>query len=190
MNTTETTTSDDVPEGDSSEPPQPRLAEGSSAGKDGVGLQLIDRTRRLDPSALAFLRDAMLKLLQEMGATCDRCTIEIVDDARMTLLHGRWKDDPTTTDVLTFPMSAPGEPIDADIAVCLDEAQRRSDARDHDHVHELLLYALHGVLHVNGHSDDDAESYERMHAEEDRLLDRTGIGALFSTPDATEEAEG
>ena len=63
--------------------------------------------------------------------------------------------------------------------LCLDEAARRSRDLEHPVEHELLLYAIHGVLHVLGHDDHDPAAFERMHAEEDRILEAIGVGPVF-----------
>lgn len=173
-----TISSEAASDGDSSgsepsEPPQPDQSSG------GDHLEIYDRTRRLRSDELELLRDGLARLIEQLDARCLRFTVEIVGDARMCLLHQRWHDDPSTTDVLTFPMSAPGAPIDADVACCLDEAERRADVLEHDRARELVLYALHGLLHVVGHDDHDEESFRLMHAEEDRLLQSVGLGALF-----------
>jgi probable rRNA maturation factor len=146
----------------------------------GDPVHLLDRTQRLSPDEIELMRDALSRLLEKIDSPCLRCAVEVVDDARMCMLHERWKNDPSTTDVLTFPMSGSGDPIDADVAICLDEAERRAESLSHDRAHELVLYALHGVLHVTGHEDDTEEAFARMHAEEDRLLHEAGIGALFT----------
>lgn len=174
MNAPHAMTSSDVPatsdasEGDSSEPP--------SSDPHPV---INDRTGALDHAERELLEDALRRLLEEIGAPCHRCVVEVVDDSRMSLLHERWKGDPTPTDVLSFPMSTPEEPIDVDIAICLPEAQRRSRELGHDRLRELLLYALHGILHVLGHDDHEPSDFARMHAEEDRLLERIGLGRVF-----------
>ena len=170
MNSSDVPAANDSSEGDSSEPPS-----------SDQGLSINDRTGELSQDERVLLEDALVRLLQEIASPCHRCVVEVVDDERMSLLHQRWMGDPTPTDVLTFPMSAPGAPIDVDIAVCLPEARRRSLELGHDPLRELLLYALHGILHVIGHDDHDDDDYARMHAEEDRLLERIGLGRVFDS---------
>lgn len=104
-----------------------------------------------------------------------RLTIRLVDDGTMSDLHGRHLHDPTTTDVLTFVDGA-----EADVAICIDEARRRSAELGHDLRRELLLYGLHGLLHAIGYDDRTPEDFARMHAEEDRLLAEIGVGATFA----------
>ena len=181
MNTTEVTTGDDIPESEPGEPPQPELIEESSIGQHSECVQLLDRTQRLKPDELELIGNALTQLIETTGCRCARYTVEVVDDARMCLLHQRWKADPSTTDVLTFPMSKQGDPIDGDVAICLDQAERCAAEYGHDRVRELVLYALHGFLHMAGHDDHDEDSYRRMHEEEDRLLESIGFGVVFGT---------
>ncbi|MEE2681268.1 MAG: rRNA maturation RNase YbeY [Planctomycetota bacterium] len=187
MTRPDTPSEDDTSGGEPPEPPQPPQPEPAS---EVELLEIIDRTRLLGDSEQEFLRDGLLRLIEELGVSCHRCVLEIVDDRRMRLLHERWMNDPSTTDVLTFPMSAPDEPIDADIAICLPEAERRGRELGHDRLRELLLYGLHGILHVLGHDDRDQTEYVRMHAEEDRLLERIGLGGVFGPSDRFEEGSG
>jgi len=117
--------------------------------------------------------------IDEIDVTVERIGLRLVNDAAMTALHASWCDLDSTTDVLTFPMSGPDEPIDVDIAICLDEARRQATIRGHAVEREVLLYAIHGVLHVVGHDDHDPDSFERMHAEEDRILEAIGVGRTY-----------
>ena len=49
---------------------------------------------------------------------------------------------------------------------------------------ELLLYALHGILHLCGYDDRTPADYRRMHRLEDRILTQLGIGPIFAAPAA------
>lgn len=117
--------------------------------------------------------------VEHLPAGVQRATIACVRDARMAELHARFSGDPTTTDVLTFAANAPGDPVDCDIAICVDEAERRAHERGNHPRGELLLYALHGLLHACGHDDREPAAHAAMHAEEDRILEAIGVGALF-----------
>jgi ssRNA-specific RNase YbeY (16S rRNA maturation enzyme) len=44
---------------------------------------------------------------------------------------------------------------------------------------EVLLYALHGILHCAGFDDRTPQDFEAMHAEEDRILLAIDVGATF-----------
>ncbi len=109
-------------------------------------------------------------------------SIAIVGDAEMSRLHRQYKGIAGPTDVLTFDLrEATSEPIEGDIVICFDEARRQATARGHDVKLELLLYALHGLLHLMGYDDHDVRDYRRMHRREDELLQRAGLGAVFAS---------
>jgi probable rRNA maturation factor len=114
----------------------------------------------------------------------------------MTATHARCMGINETTDVLTFDLrdtqgtpSSPPTPLDTDIMLCLDEAKRRVAERSsslpptdraHELRRELLLYALHGILHCLNHDDHDEADYQRMHHAEDEILKAIGVGPVFN----------
>ncbi len=107
----------------------------------------------------------------------------IVGDEAMAAEHERSLGVAGTTDVITFDLaegaSVQTGVLDVDLMICLDEAVRQSARRGHDVARELLLYALHGVLHCVGYDDHDEAAFERMHAREDEVLRAIGVGAVY-----------
>ena len=106
--------------------------------------------------------------------------IRVVDDAAMSTLHLDHSGIEGTTDVLTFPRETDNDKVEADIAVCIDVAQRKIEACDHSVESELLLYIVHGILHCLGFDDHDEAAYNVMHSQEDRVLQAIGVGAIWS----------
>ncbi|MHC4794982.1 MAG: rRNA maturation RNase YbeY [Planctomycetota bacterium] len=131
---------------------------------------------------LAWIRDRAGAVIHRVSAEQDkrieRCTVLIVDDAEMSVAHERFSRVSGPTDVLTF-VSETVDGLEIDLLACLDEASRRVASFQHDVMHELLLYVVHGVLHAVGHDDHDPEAHARMHAEEDRLLTEVGVGPVY-----------
>lgn len=149
-------------------------------------VSIVDDTAKVPEAALDWLHDCLGRLAEHLAPRPRRIAVRIVDDAEMSAAHEKFSNVPGTTDVLTF--VGERDPIDVDVLICRDEAERRAVDFKHGVEHELLLYALHGVLHAAGHDDHDAMSYEAMHAEEDRLLTLVGIGSLFD-PDRRRETD-
>ncbi|MCP3904972.1 MAG: rRNA maturation RNase YbeY [Planctomycetes bacterium] len=143
----------------------------------------VQRSEPVDP---AWLATNLARAVEALGRPVERVGVLLVDDTRMTDLHRRYLGDARTTDVLTFLASESDAPIDADIAVCLDVAAREAVRQGHPVGHEVLLYALHGVLHCAGYDDHDPEAFAAMHAEEDRILAAIGIGATFRAGEGDE----
>ena len=110
-------------------------------------------------------------------------SVAVVDDDSMAELHERFLKVAGPTDVLTFEIErdADGRVSEGEVVVCLGEAARQAGARGHAVEHELLLYAIHGLLHLSGYDDLDDAGYDRMHAREDELLAALGVGAVFGS---------
>ena len=99
----------------------------------------------------------------------------------MTRLHSQHSGIDGTTDVLTFDHGSDEQSIKADIAICVDVAHREATHRGHDLKNELLLYIVHGILHCCGFDDHDELSHQKMHQEEDRILNAIGIGVVWGS---------
>ena len=141
-----------------------------------------------DPGALLSFA-ALNALRAEAGTAIDllgragEVRVRLVADPEMAAAHMKFSKIPGTTDVLTFDLGASsaagGGALDVDILACVDEARRQAASRGHTPERELLLYILHGALHCLGYDDHDERGYQRMHAEEDRILTAIGIGPIF-----------
>lgn len=149
---------------------------------DASGQPCIEVTGA-DPALCRWLQGELLRAVAEVRAADGRAvrvarlSVKVVGDDQMSRLHERHSGIAGTTDVLTFVGS---DPLEIDAAICADEAARRCSEFGHGVREELLLYGVHALLHALGFDDATADQHARMHAEEDRLLQRLGHGALFS----------
>ena len=100
----------------------------------------------------------------------------------MARAHKRFLNQSGPTDVLTFELDHDrgGRAISGEILVCSTLAKNRAKSLGHPVCHELLLYAIHGLLHLSGFDDRTAGAFAAMHAKEDELLTRLGIGPVFA----------
>ncbi|MEO1236187.1 MAG: rRNA maturation RNase YbeY [Planctomycetota bacterium] len=137
----------------------------------------------VDPPAAGWIEPLLTEAAQRSGVTGGWLDVTLVDDAAMADLHAEHHGDPTTTDVITFDLADPDAPtshVEGDLVVCRDEAVRQAEARGHDARLELLLYAVHGLMHLLGEDDGEPEAYDRMHRREDELLGAMGFGPVFA----------
>lgn len=174
----ETPAGTDEPEPASSAEEPPERASG--VGGLAIDLTLADPAAGLDA---AWLVEHARRVGDELGVTGE-LRVRVVGDAEMAAAHEAHLGDATTTDVMTFDLAdgaaANGEPVDADILVCVDEAARRAEEHGFTLERELLLYVVHALLHCLGHDDHDEAAFAKMHELEDALLEAVGVGATFA----------
>jgi probable rRNA maturation factor len=101
-------------------------------------------------------------------------TLRITDDIEISALHDRFFDDPSATDVISFPsgehLSADGGYLGDIVASAETAALHATDAR-HSRERELAFLALHGLLHLCGHDDRTAETRAAMLALQTAMLE-------------------
>lgn len=174
------TVDSEIASGEEGQPgPSPDTEPPESERTVSVSVQGADR--EVDVETLEWVRgrlaDAIAEIPESESALL-RVTARIVDDQEMDDAHRRYSGVAGTTDVLTF-VEATESGREVDLLVCHQEAARRASELGHHPRRELLLYCLHGVLHALGHDDHDPDDHDRMHAEEDRILERIGVGRTF-----------
>jgi probable rRNA maturation factor len=114
-----------------------------------------------------------------------RLDIAVVDEREMKRLHGKWMGKATATDVLTFDLKRRYDDtpkrrnVEGQIVVCEDLARRRAREERGNWRDEVLLYVVHGCLHLCGYDDRTAGDAARMHRREDYILTKLGRGEVY-----------
>jgi len=111
-------------------------------------------------------------------------SIVFVDDPEIARIHGDFMDDPTPTDVITFPADAEMESA-GEIIVSVDHARARAEELGEPFSHELSLYLVHGWLHLAGYDDRTKADRAAMRQAEKaamRLLRDQGCLDGFTLP--------
>lgn len=129
-----------------------------------------------------FLRKKLLSAHGLLDTPLRELSLALVGDARMSDLHNRYLGIAGPTDVLTFELDhdTRGRVTAGEVVICVPEARRQVRGHRMEVRNELLLYALHGMLHLSGFDDTTGLGYRKMHEMEDKVLTRLGIGAVFS----------
>ncbi len=119
-------------------------------------------------------------------------SLVLVGDARMTRLHQQFMNIAAPTDVLTFPMDtdAAARVTSGEVVLCVPQARRSARERKIPTRLELLLYALHGMLHLLGYDDRNARAFQAMHRTEDQILTQLGFGPVFAAAPAAGALQG
>ena len=108
-----------------------------------------------------------------------RLALLVAGDAEMARLNRRHLGIDGPTDVLAF---EDGEMEDGalrlgDVAIGFEVAEREAAGRGIELDHELVFYALHGLLHLLGMDDGTDEDRSRMHKAQAKAMRDFGLPA-------------
>jgi probable rRNA maturation factor len=136
-----------------------------------TGRRFVPHLRRYLPAAHALLRPSLAEM-----------SLALVGDRRMAALHERFMGIAGPTDVLTFELEydARGRVVAGEVVVCVPHAIREAHRRRVAPRDEVLLYALHGMLHLCGYDDRTQRDFAKMHRREDQILRQLGLPPVFS----------
>jgi probable rRNA maturation factor len=123
------------------------------------------------PLDFARIKDAARTVLEGEGVRASRVTIAFVDNAHIHRLNKQFLRHDEPTDVLSFPYTEPGaKTLEGEVVIGYDIAKEYASDRGHEWYVELLLYVIHGCLHLCGYDDSDADSEREMRAKEREYL--------------------
>lgn len=88
--------------------------------------------------------------------------VSIVDDQTIADVHLRFMDIPGATDVITFDHG--------EIHVSAETARAQATEFDNGFERELMLYIVHGLLHLAGHEDATSEGRATMDTLQQSIL--------------------
>ncbi len=141
----------------------------------------LEITAKAGQRYVPFLRHGLMGAFDILKAPLWELSIALVGDSSMSDLHQRFLGISGPTDVLTFPLDCDphGRVLSGEIVICVPYAVRQARLRGIEVGRELLLYALHGTLHLAGFDDKTASGFRRMHRKEDQILTALGLGSVF-----------
>ncbi|QDS88670.1 Endoribonuclease YbeY [Rosistilla ulvae] len=123
----------------------------------------------------AALENAVRLVADTYGIVRGEISIGVVDDENMQRLNQKFLQHDYTTDCLSFVYEESDDAISGELILCADYASREAVEFDWQPESELLLYAVHGMLHLMGMEDSTDEGRQAMRDEEREILSRLGI---------------
>ncbi|EDY80652.1 conserved hypothetical protein TIGR00043, putative [Verrucomicrobiia bacterium DG1235] len=117
--------------------------------------------------------EKLIQTLDRAGAfdaPAGELSIAFVDKDYIAQLHDQFMDDPTPTDVITFP-GDPDFDQAGEIIVCPQVAQEYAQKANLSFSDELGLYLIHGYLHLCGFDDIADSDRAQMRLAEQQALE-------------------
>ena len=96
--------------------------------------------------------------------------VSLVDDVTIADVHLRFMDIPGATDVITFDHG--------EIHISVETARQQAMEFENGYERELMLYIIHGLLHLAGHEDASETGLALMNDYQQRILDQIWTNGL------------
>ncbi len=137
-----------------------------------IFVQNRQRQLAVDQRALQEFAERALPLALSAGGTglaaLDEIDVLLISDRRIAQLHRRFMRIAGPTDVITFQHG--------EIFISVETAARQARTQRTSLAHELQLYLVHGLLHLQGFDDHEPAERDRMHATQERIVAAASVG--------------
>jgi probable rRNA maturation factor len=123
------------------------------------------------------IRRAVREAAGLRGFFSGRIGVLVTDDETIREINRRHLDHDYATDVISFTYSRSASGLEGELVVSLDTARAQAGAFAWGWDSELLLYVIHGTLHIGGLEDGDPRERAEMRQAERQVLARLGLVA-------------
>lgn len=158
--------------------------------QDRVTVEVSDTQRHLRIDA-AELQRWVRGALRLEGVAHAEISLAVVDNATIRVLNNRHLDHDWPTDVIAFRLSDPDGPVlIGELIVSAEMARTTARQAGTDPAAELALYIVHGLLHLCGFDDRDADATATMRRRESEALEALEMPNTFDSIATATAAEG
>ncbi len=152
-------------------------------------IAITDRQRLLSLD-LALLRDVVEGTLSDEGVATARIGLALIDDREIHRINREYLNHDYPTDVISFLLCESreegreppdperrgrGKSLEGEIAVSTETALASATELDWNPHDEVVLYVVHGLLHLAGYDDLSPDERRLMRRRERSILSRWGM---------------
>ena len=131
----------------------------------------VTNSQRRVPVSRARLSRSTERAMAAVGRRAGHVDVLVVDDVAIKRLNRLHRGVDRRTDVLAYPLEAPGpSPLVGQIVISAETARRQARRVGVALATELDLLVTHGVLHLVGYDDRDPVEARLMHERERQIL--------------------
>lgn len=121
------------------------------------------------------IADTVRRVLRGEGVRSAVISVAVVDDPTIHRLNRQFLGHDYPTDVLSFPLDEQEGRLEGEVVVSAETAARQAERYGWPAAHELLLYLVHGSLHLAGHDDASEDQRRQMRRREAEYLAPLGL---------------
>ena len=177
-------------------PNDPRSRRSESISMSQISIDILVRSQCSFEIPI-FVEESIRRILAEEGISTGTISIAIVDDAEIHRINREFLDHDYATDVISFVLNDPTsdfetttefvnesspetdgnrlDHLEGELIVSSETAEREAPVHGWSPEAELLLYVIHGMLHLCGYDDLTDEARPVMRSRERELLSLWGF---------------
>jgi probable rRNA maturation factor len=128
---------------------------------------LINDSPQVEHPQRVQIEAAIQRIASDYGWNSGQISVAIVDDEEIHQINQQYLNHDYPTDVISFDLTEPdSEQLEGEIIISWETASRVAQENGWQANQELLLYTIHGMLHIVGLDDGTQEQSQEMREEE------------------------
>lgn len=133
-----------------------------------IAVQNQQKSLRVDKR---LFKKIVRRILEDAKIDSADISVAVVDDPTIARVHEEFLNDDSPTDVISFVLdSSPGR-VEGEIVASADTAIARANEYNWTPEEELLLYVIHGALHLVGYDDTTPKLRKVMRKMEEHYVE-------------------
>ena len=124
------------------------------------------------------IKTVLARILKEEGHASSEVSLVLVDNRRIKSVNRKYLKKNRITDVISFPLGdrqdPAGDNLLGEIIVSVEKARQEARRRKIPAQKEVLLYCVHGLLHLLGYDDMTPRKRRRMERRQGEMINRKG----------------
>jgi probable rRNA maturation factor len=116
------------------------------------------------------VKEFLRKLFLKEGHKLDELNVIFCTDEALLEINRNFLQHDFYTDIITFPLSAVSESIQAELYISIDRVRDNAQQAAVSFKEELHRVIFHGCLHLAGYGDKSSQQIKKMREREDHYL--------------------
>ncbi len=125
----------------------------------------------------------VVKVVLNKEVRSAKVSIAFVDNEEIKRLNERFLGSNEVTDVITFPLNNKEDILSGEIVISVETAVQVANRKNSNVEGEIILYLVHGILHLLGYNDNNKKNAKIIHEKESEIL--TFLG--YNVPEVEDE---
>lgn len=121
------------------------------------------------------VKQLLISIFEEELVAMGTVTYIFCSDEHLHNINLKFLNHDTLTDVITFPLSEKGKPVEGEVYLSVDRIKENAKSYGVTYQNELLRVMIHGALHLCGYTDKTKAAATKMRNREDFYLNKYNV---------------